>query len=379
MEGDGGDASVWRAVDQMADEIKRIDPHHPTMTAIAELGENAAKVRSIERFCPHIDIIGVNSYGGIESLGKRYRQAGGTKPYIVTEHGTLGPWEAGKTSWGSPIELTSTEKGNWYARGYQAAVAGEPGLCLGSYAFLWGHKQETTATWFGMLLPDGSRLEAVDAMTQAWTGAPPKNRCPRIESLQLDRADKLKPGDKITAVVSVSDPERDRLTFQWVLRSDAGTIGAGGDPQQKETTFAEAVMASGSQAIVTIPNGGGGYRLFAYVYDGHGGAAVANVAFYDSAPMSLESVIPAATLPCTANVQPRIFSCAKLSDQREREGATRAAVRIWLAALPPCGDAFSQDSTRDGQAGSRDSQERPEALDDGHREGMFSGQDHRLP
>lgn len=277
MEGEGNDPSVWYAVNHIAREVKRIDPNHPTMTVIAELGENESKIHSIERFCPDIDIIGVNSYGGIDSIGTRYTGAGGSKPYIVTEHGTLGPWETGKTSWGSPIEDTSSQKAEWYARGYKVAVLDQSSKCLGSYAFLWGHKQETTATWFGMLLPDGTKLAAVDAMVKAWTGSAPKNRCPEIVSLSVDRTDQLKPGEKITGTIEATDPENDNLTIKWILRSDSGTIGAGGDAQESETTFEDAVRATEENVTVTVPKGGGGYRLFAYVYDGQGGAAVGNV------------------------------------------------------------------------------------------------------
>jgi Glycosyl hydrolases family 2, TIM barrel domain len=285
MEGDGNNPAIWYAVDHIAREIKKIDPHHPTMTVIAELGDDAKKVQSIERYCPHIDIIGVNSYGGISSLASRYRKAGGTKPYIVTEHGPMGPWEVEKTAWGSPIESSSTAKGESYATGYRAAVTEQSGLCLGSYAFLWGNKQETTATWFGMFLPDGTRLAAAEAMSEAWLGSPPKNRCPRIESLKISLEEKGKPGEVVTAELKTSDTEKDSLQVKWVLRYDSGTIGVGGDAQAEELTFAQAIEAQGMNAKLTLPAGGGGYRLFAYVYDGQGGAAVANVPLYVDAPI----------------------------------------------------------------------------------------------
>ena len=48
-----------------------------------------------------------------------------------------------------------------------------------------------------------------------------------------------------------------------VLRSDAGTIGVGGDYQVDEPLFADAVSGQGAEAVVTIPAGGGGYRLAA--------------------------------------------------------------------------------------------------------------------
>lgn len=283
MEGEGTNPAIWYAIDHIARQIKQIDPNHPTMTVIAELGDH--KVQSIERFCPNVDIIGVNSYGGIPSVAERYRKAGGTKPFIVTEHGPHGPWEVGKTGWEAPLEASSTAKGEAYAAGYAKAVTAQSGLSLGSYAFLWGHKQETTATWFGMLLPDGSRLAAADAMTKAWTGSPPANRCPRIDSLKVDRSAALKPGEKIKARLATTDPEGDSLKVEWVLRYDSVTIGVGGDFQAEERPFADAVSVNDSGAIVTVPDGGGAYRLFAYVYDGHGGAAVANVPLYVDAPV----------------------------------------------------------------------------------------------
>ncbi|MCA9249179.1 MAG: hypothetical protein KDA42_18785 [Planctomycetales bacterium] len=296
MEGDGQNPAIWYAVDHIARECKRMDPHHPTMTVIAELGED--KLSSIERYCPNIDIVGVNSYAGIATLAQRYRAAKGSKPYIVTEHGPRGPWEVGKTTWGAPLEATSTAKAEHYSQGYRRAVAEQPGLCLGSYAFLWGHKQETTATWFGMLLPDGSRLAAVDAMSQAWTGKPPANRCPAIESLVAERSKDLKPGETVRVRLSASDPDQDQLEIEWILRQDAATIGVGGDFQPEQPKLAGAVASHDAEADVTVPAGGGAYRLFAYVRDEHGGAAVANLPLYVDAPIR-PLAPPQAKLPFT--------------------------------------------------------------------------------
>lgn len=295
-EGAGTNPAVWYSINHIAREIKKIDQNHPTMTVIAELGENETKIKSIEKFCPHIDIIGINSYGGINSVGKRFQSAGSSKPYIVTEHGPLGPWETGKTSWDSPIESSSTVKAKRYAAGYRDAVANQKGTCLGSYAFLWGSKQETTATWFGMLLENGKRLGTTDAMTEAWTGSPPENRCPEIQSLKLAKGGPWKPGETIKATASATDPENDQLQFQWVLRTDSGTIGAGGDAQRAEKEIAKLIQSKGLNATITVPKSGGGYRLFLYAFDDHNGAAVANVPFLVDAPVSI-SKAPKAKLP----------------------------------------------------------------------------------
>ncbi|MBM3497469.1 MAG: hypothetical protein FJX74_02255 [Armatimonadetes bacterium] len=282
IEGDGDDAAVWLALNRAAALVHELDPDHPTMTVIAEIG--GEKVRNLHRLCPEIDIVGINSYAGMASLAERYGQAGGVKPYVITEFGPPGHWEVGATDWGAPLEPSSTEKEAWYRRGYEAAVVGSSGMCLGSYAFLWGHKQEVTPTWYGMFLPDGARLGAVDAMSELWSGQAPANACPRINELLVDASSGLQPGQPVTATLDAEDPDGDALTVSWTLLAESGHLGVGGDPQQATAAFDEAVVdAEGPEARVKMPKSGGGYRLFAFVRDGHG-AAVANVPLHVDGP-----------------------------------------------------------------------------------------------
>jgi hypothetical protein len=286
MEGEKGhNAAVWSALNNLAALAKKLDPNHPTMTVLAEVGGD--KVKNVHRLCPDIDVVGINSYGGAPTLPRRYREAGGTRPYVLTEFGPPGPWEVKKTSWGAPPELTSTEKARHYRLAYEKAVAGARGRCLGSYAFIWGHKQEATATWFGLLLPDGSRLGAVDTLQELWTGKAPRNSCPAIASLKLQGPDQVEPGATVRAALAASDPDGDRLAVRWVLQREAHAYGVGGDEEEVPPTFPAAIVKGDAKRVeVKMPREGGGYRLFAYVSDGKGGAAVANV------PLRVKGPVP---------------------------------------------------------------------------------------
>ncbi len=293
MEGPGGDnAAIWSAVNGIAAMAHRLDPNHPTMTVIAEVG--GSKVKNLHRLCPEIDVVGINSYGGVATLPERYRKAGGTKPYILTEFGPAGAWETPKNAWGAAPEPTSTQKALAYRRAWDRGVLGSGGLALGGDAFTWGHKQEVTATWFGMLLPDGSRLAAVDTMTEAWTGRPPADRCPAIESLAVEGNNHVKPGETVRVRLRASDPEGQALRVQWVLRQESTAVSVGGDAEAAPPSFPDAVAESNPDgATVRMPRGGGGYRLFAYLRDGRGGAAVGNALLRVDGPVE----IPAAPRP----------------------------------------------------------------------------------
>lgn len=292
--GEQDNAAMWAAIEELAKMAHELDPNHPTMTVVAEIGGD--KVKQINAHCPDIDIVGINSYAGGPSIGSRYLAAGGVKPYIVTEYGPPGTWEQKANSWGAVPEPSSTEKAAWYRNTYEKSVAGQP-LCLGSYAFTWGNKQEATATWFGLLLPDGSRLGATDALTELWTGKPPVHPCPVIGSLKVTGPDQVPPGTTVKAALIASSPEKDPLTVQWVLQADAATYHTGGGAEGALPTYPEAIVSSDkSSATVKLPIHQGGYRLFAYVRDTHGGAATANVPLYVSSD-SPAPPAPKASLP----------------------------------------------------------------------------------
>jgi hypothetical protein len=272
----GDDPAIWAAVNDVAAMIKRLDPAHPTMTVTAEIG--GGRIRSINEHCPDIDIHGINAYGGAPSLAERYRAGGGTKPIVLTEFGPPGSWEVAKTAWGAPLELTSTEKAVSYRRSYEGSVTGAPGLALGSYAFTWGYKMEATATWFGMFLPDGARLAAVDVMTELWSGSPPADRVPTVEPLIVEGEPQLDPGDEVQVKAVTADPEGGAVRAQWALRAESGEYATGGDFRAMLPDLEGAILESDAEgARVRMPEAPGPYRLFFYAYDEAGNAATANV------------------------------------------------------------------------------------------------------
>jgi hypothetical protein len=277
MEGykNGDNPKIWKAVNDIAEMAKKIDPNHPTMTVIAEIG--GTRVKCIHEYCPAIDIVGINSYGGCASIAKRYLEAGGKKPYVITEFGPPGTWEIPKTSYGAVQEPTSTQKADSYRRSYREGIASQPGLCLGSYAFLWGTKQEGTLSWFGMLTPEGEKTEAAEVMSELWTGKTPANHAPTIEPLKLQGGDTVSPGQTITADLKTSDPEGDPIKVSWLLTSES-VYGTGGDHEAPLKKLPEAIVQSDEKhAEVKLPKEAGIYRLYAFVRDDHGHCAVANV------------------------------------------------------------------------------------------------------
>jgi hypothetical protein len=274
--GEGDNPVIWKAVNDIAAMVKKLDPFHPTMTVTAELG--GGRIDGVQKLCPAIDIHGINTYGGAPSVAERYRAGGATKPYVLTEFGPPGVWEIPKNDWGAPSEPTSTEKAAFYRRSYESGVTGAPGLALGSYVFTWGFKMEATPTWYGMFLPDGAPLGAVDVMTELWSGSPPRNLAPTVEPLVIEGDPQLDPGDEVRVRAVIADPEGSAIRVRWVLRRESGEYTTGGDFRPVPPEVEGAVLEGRANgARLRMPRVPGPYRLFLYAYDAAGRAATANV------------------------------------------------------------------------------------------------------
>ncbi|MFN3405197.1 MAG: carbohydrate-binding protein [Cytophagaceae bacterium] len=273
---------VWTAVNDIAKLIKELDPNHPSMTVTAGFGTSLSS--TLKSMVPDIHVVGINYYGSLSGVPQMVRNAGWTKPYMVTEYGPIGHWAVPTTAWGAPIEQTSTEKATMYQNNNNV-ISGDRAMCLGSFAFKWGHKQERTITWYSMHLKSGEETPTVDAMEYFWSGRWPANRGPVVQSITFDgkianQSISLGAGYSFTATAPATDREGDRLTYEWVVMPESQANTSGGDFEQELQPIAGSVVtASGSSATIRIPSTLGNYRLYVYIRDGAGNVATANCPF----------------------------------------------------------------------------------------------------
>lgn len=271
---------VWHELEALAGMVKEEDPNHPVLTAVAAV--NPPKIKEMIKEYPSIDILGVNTYAGSASTGSSLLAVGWQKPFVLTEFGPIGHWEAAKAPWGAQIEETGNEKARRYFTALEAMKRNTEGLCLGSYAFLWGNKQETTATWYGLLLSTGEKVPAVDAIVRSWTGSWPEQRCPRLASVDFPLALRTgQAGEKVTVTAKADDPENDPLIYEWSVREESTDLKQGGDEESVPRLFSSCIPSgeNGPTVELTLPQDAGYYRLFLVVRDGQGGATTANYPF----------------------------------------------------------------------------------------------------
>jgi hypothetical protein len=274
---------VWDAVNDLSRMIHEVDPNHPTTTTLA--GFNPETVTLVQTRASDLDFLSFQMYYDIINLPKYLREAKWDQPYIVTEWGATGHWECGKTAWGAPLENDSTTKADLYEKRFRAVIEPDQTLCLGSYVFLWGNKQERTPTWYGMFLDSGEETAPVDVMHHAWTGNRPGNQCPRLEGIWLDgrtapQSVRLEAGQAVVVKVAASDPDEDALTFHWGVMEESTSTNVGGDAEHRPPEVPGVITDSArAETSLQAPSKPGAYRLFAYVYDGQGHAAHANIPF----------------------------------------------------------------------------------------------------
>ena len=274
---------VYDEVNDLSRLIHDLDANHPTTTTISAIDEEMVEL--VRERAPDLDFLSIQAYGALFLMPKaiRYLKTG---PFMVTEWGPLGHWEVGKTRWGAPIEQNSAEKARHYLTGYQTLIEPFLGPGLGSYAFLWGQKQERTHTWFSLFTEAGESTSAVDVLQFVWTGRAPANQAPVLESLTLARrpaADsvRLAAGKRYNAKARVTDPDGDPIAYRWRIKPESTETVVGGDLEATIEDVDGLIAGDAKQGEVTVtaPDSPGPYRLYVMAYDGQGHAAHANIPF----------------------------------------------------------------------------------------------------
>jgi len=274
---------VFDAVNDISRMIHEVDPNHPTTTALAGFNRQLAEL--IETRASNLDFVSMQMYADVVNLPRYVRETGYKGPYAVTEWGSRGHWEVGKTSWGAPIEQNSSEKAANYLRSYKIAITSNPDQVIASYVFLWGQKQERTPTWYGMFLPDGSETESIDVMHHLWSGSWPDNRSPQIKSMKLDSKTstknvRLDANGTYRARVNALDPDGDKLQYQWEILHESKATQEGGDREEVPETLTGLIDRSDTdRVVIKAPSNPGAYRLFVYIRDGNRNAGHANIPF----------------------------------------------------------------------------------------------------
>lgn len=295
MEGPAGSESskrIFRELEVLAKIIKEEDTDHPVVTVLA-VGE-PEEVALLRELAPSIDMLGVNAYGNAPEVANQLKRGGWTKPFMLTEFGPLGHWEVEKAPWGAPIEPSSADKAARYLMTHRRAMEDGGGRCLGTFAFVWGNKQETTGTWYGMFLATGEKLPSVDAMAFAWTGRWPENRSPAIAALQSSaRLARVAPGSAQTAVAEINDPEGDAWVAEWFVQAESTDRREGGDHEATPPVIPGRIRrAEAGRVEFAAPEKPGAYRLFLVVRDGRGGASADNFPFFVDAATGTSGTAP---------------------------------------------------------------------------------------
>ncbi len=262
--------NCWNAVQEIAKYIHQVDPNHPTSTVTA--GLDSLEVAHIVDRCPDIDIYCINTYGDIANVPDNVSKFGWKGPYMITEWGPNGYWESPKTTWGVSLEQTSTEKRNVYFDRYKKYIEPNKNYCLGSYAFLWGAKQEYTETWFGLFSKENKMTEPIDAIQEVFTEKEIWNPAPTIKSFSLNNKKAtdnitLKSDSKNDAYFEVDLPKNmGNAKYKWRIIQESTDKKSGGDREDEATEIGGLIRNGKSNKITFLaPSTVGHYRLFVSV------------------------------------------------------------------------------------------------------------------
>ena len=273
------DLSFSRTYNMLLDSLRSNDPNHPIGTAFANFGKKAAINFSLK--IKDLDYLLINTFGRLRELEKDMEALEFlySKPFLIGEFGENGPWETEWTSWGAPLEPSSSNKVKMLKRRFSELPVEHPNF-LGAMVFNWGWRQEQTQTWFNVFSAKGEKNALYYYLSEKY-GHAIKQEIPKIDTLLLDGKananEFLFESDELhSAQVKLAKSDTN-FKIEWSIRTEdwyfikadtpPALVGLIKDPNKSSIEF-------------KCPSKPGPYRLFVKVSDKVGNFASANFPFY---------------------------------------------------------------------------------------------------
>ena len=169
---------------KLCKEIKKIDNKHLISSSCAwSIG-----VPYWEKYCRDIDVYGVNSYGaGVGALAGEFKRLKVSKPYVLTEFGARGEWDAPKDKNGLKKEPTDQEKWDTFSKGWTEWIAAKK-QCLGGFVFNYGdtEKFDHASIWLNLKVQNCYRPQYW-ATRLALTGKKPTHAFPQVQQFLIPK------------------------------------------------------------------------------------------------------------------------------------------------------------------------------------------------
>jgi len=281
-----GDKNFYHNYNKLVQLVKDIDKNHPVSTAVG--GFDRSKILSLTQKIPSLDLININIFGELSTFNSRKKMISvlWNGPYVFSEFGVNGPWEADQTSWNAPLEQTSTKKAEQYKQRYLTYIKPiDDGRFMGGLTFYWGNKLERTHTWFSLFSENGKKTQAAFEMENLWKNENRHFNGPEINFILLNGF-----GAQESIVLSTTKEAKAELVMlnstklshkvKWEIRPENWNYLHYEEESKPNPIEIEILNKSANSFRFITPQKEGPYRLFVYVEDQNNFFATANIPFY---------------------------------------------------------------------------------------------------
>ena len=250
-------------LEKVCSKIKELDPNHP----ITSVEAWTFGLEWWKKYVPSVDVYGINCYGaGASTIPDELAKAGLKKPYMITEFGVSGEWDAKEDGRGVKVEPTDEQKYAAISPGFNDWIYSKP-TCLGGYVFHYGDGNDFGSPWL-LLFHDGKYRPQYWATREAFTGKKPENYVPVITNFKLPDAT-YAAGTWVNVTLAVTDKENEALeiSFHYNQRS--------GSRKRRDQIMPLNFKGNSKDGFqIEIPKEQGALKVYAYAKDPYNNLAV---------------------------------------------------------------------------------------------------------